>query len=513
MASGRAVGIDLGTTYSAVAVVDEYGKPVILKNSDGQTTTPSVVFFDPPNFVIGETAVQSTITDSDRVVQFVKRFMGQPGYRVHIGDNDYSPQFVSALILRKIVQDAQVELGGEEITKAVITVPAYFTENQRHATLEAGQMAGLQVLRIINEPTAAALSYGMTRRGRKRNCLVYDLGGGTFDVTILSIDDDELNVLSIGGDHHLGGKDFDDRIMNFVEEQVLEKYGIDISEDREIEAELRLKAEAAKRQLTGRNSVPIALKVRKFDEDGNDTGISVPAKIELSRDTFNGIVADLLGRTEMLLEAVFAKAGLDWDQIDDVLCVGGSSRMPMVAEMLERVSGKKSLLHDPDECVAKGAALQAALLSRDENVPQVSVGHVLSHSLGIAVMKGGQAVIDHVVPSLTRLPVQQTREGYTTTVDNQTVVQIRVYEGESTDLASYGKGPIGVFDLDTSPPRPKGQPKLSVAFHCDENGRIMAVARDRDTGQESRTVIALQSSRSNDESLEEAKMLAEASVS
>ncbi len=513
MSLGRAVGIDLGTTYSAVAHVDEYGKPIILKNSDGQTTTPSVVFFDPPNFVVGETAIQSTITDSDRVVQFVKRFMGQPGYRVHIGDHDYSPQFVSALILRKIVQDAQVEMGGEEITKAVITVPAYFTENQRHATLEAGQMAGLQVLRIINEPTAAALSYGMTRRGRKRNCLVYDLGGGTFDVTILAIDDDELNVLSIGGDHHLGGKDFDDRIMNYVEEQVKAKHGIDISNDREIEAELRLKAEAAKRQLTGRQSVPIALKVRRLDAEGNDTGVSVPAKIELTREIFNEITGDLLGRTEMLLEAVFAKADLDWDQIDDVLCVGGSSRMPMVSEMLERVSGKKSLLHDPDECVAKGAALQAALLSKDVNVPQVSVGHVLSHSLGVAVMKGGQAIIDHVVPSLTRLPVMQTREGYTTTVDNQTTVQIRVYEGESTDLQSYGKGPIGVFDLDTNPPRPKGQPKISVSFHCDENGRIMAVARDKDTGEESRTVIALQSSRSSDESVEEAKMLAEATVS
>jgi molecular chaperone DnaK len=187
--------------------------------------------------------------------------------------------------------------------------------------------------------------------------------------------------------------------------------------------------------------------------------------------------------------------------------------MPMVTEMLARVSGKKPMLHDPDECVAKGAALQAALLAKSESVPQVSVGHVLSHSLGVAVMRGGQPIIDHVVPSLTRLPVTQTREGYTTTVDNQTTVQIRVYEGESTDLQSYGKGPIGVFDLDTSPPRPKGQPKISVQFHCDENGRITAQARDKDTGQESRTVIALQSSRSGDESFEEAKMLAEAHVS
>jgi molecular chaperone DnaK len=513
MATGRAVGIDLGTTYSAVASVDEYGKPVVLKNADGQSTTPSAVFFDPPNYVVGETALQSTITDADKVVQFVKRFMGQSGYRVHVAGREYSPQFVSSLILRKIVQDASVELGGEEIDKAVITVPAYFTENQRHATMEAGQMAGLQVLRIINEPTAAALSYGMQRRGRKRNCLVYDLGGGTFDVTVLAIDDNELNVLSIGGDHHLGGKDFDDRIMNFIEEQVKLKHDIDISEDKEIEAELRLKCEAAKRQLTGRTAVPIALKVRRLDDSGNDTGISIPAKIELTREAFQEFTSDLLGRTEMLLESVFSKADLEWEQIDDVLLVGGSSRMPMVTEMLARVSGKKPMLHDPDECVAKGAALQAALLAKSESVPQVSVGHVLSHSLGVAVMRGGQPIIDHVVPSLTRLPVTQTREGYTTTVDNQTTVQIRVYEGESTDLQSYGKGPIGVFDLDTSPPRPKGQPKISVQFHCDENGRITAQARDKDTGQESRTVIALQSSRSGDESFEEAKMLAEAHVS
>src|SRR5690606_31157356 len=188
----KAVGIDLGTTYSAVAVVDDYGKPVVLKNADGQSTTPSVIFFDPPNYVVGETALQSTITDTDKVVQFVKRFMGQTDYRVHVDGKEYSPEFVSALILRKIVQDASAEAGGDPITKAVITVPAYFTENQRHATLEAGQMAGLEVLRIINEPTAAALSYGINRRGKAQRFLVYDLGGGTFDVTVLEVGEDEL---------------------------------------------------------------------------------------------------------------------------------------------------------------------------------------------------------------------------------------------------------------------------------------------------------------------------------
>ena len=505
----KAVGIDLGTTYSAVAVVDEYGKAVILKNADGQTTTPSAVFFDPPSFVVGETALQSTITDSDKVVQFVKRFIGQPDYRVHVGGQEYSPEFVSAIILRKIVQDAQNELGGERITKAVITVPAYFTENQRHATLEAGQMAGLEVLRIINEPTAAALSYGINRRGKARKFLVYDLGGGTFDVTVLEIGEDELNVISTGGDHKLGGKDFDDRIMNFIEEEVKERYKADISEDAELEAELRLKCESAKRQLTGRNSVPIALKVPKHDGSGQ----TQPVKIELSRDSFNAICADLLGRTEMLLESVMVKANLEWDAIDEVLCVGGSSRMPMVSEMLYRISGKKALLHDPDECIAKGAAIQAALLDNAENMPQVSVGHVLSHSLGVAVVSDGQAVIDHIIPSLSRLPCLQTRAGYTTTVDEQTVVQIRVYEGESTDPQSYGKGPIGVFNLDTAPPRPKGQPKLNVEFRCDENGRITALARDMDTAKENYLTISLRGTRSENEVSDESRLMSEAQIS
>jgi len=504
---GRAVGIDLGTTYSAVSVIDDYGKPVIVKNAEGQLTTPSAVFFDPPSYAVGQTALQSTITDPDCVVQFVKRFMGQPGYRVHIQGQDYSPEFVSALILKKIVQDASSELG-EIVDTAVITVPAYFTENQRHATLEAGQLAGLTVLRIINEPTAAALSYGMNRRAKGR-FLVYDLGGGTFDVTIVEVGEDDINVLSIGGDSRLGGKDFDDRIMNYIEGEIEERHKVDIGDSAELEAELRLKAEAAKRQLSGRVAVPIAMKV----PGPGDGGQSIPVKIELSRDSLNAITADLLGRTEMLMESVLAKANLGWNDIDEVLCVGGSSRMPMVAEMLHRVTGKKPLLHDPDECVAKGAALQAALLEKNETVQKMSVGHVLSHSLGVAVVSDGKAIIDHVIPSLSRLPCTQSREGYTTSVDNQPFVEIRVYEGESTDPQSYGKGPIGVFNLDTRPPRPKGRPKITVEFTCDENGRITAHARDVDTGQGNHLTVALRSSRAADEVQEESRLLAEAVVS
>lgn len=508
---GRAIGIDLGTTYSAVAWVDEYGKPVILKNADGQVTTPSAVFFDPPSFVVGETALQSTITDPERVAQFVKRFMGQSGYRVHISDHEYSPEFVSAVILKKMVQDAVMETG-EEITQAVITVPAYFTEAQRHATIEAGNMAGLQVLRIINEPTAAALSYGISRRGKDRKILVYDLGGGTFDVTILHIQDHDMNVLSVGGDHHLGGKDWDDRIIIYVEQQIKERYNVDISEDKELASELRLKAEAAKRQLTGRQMVPITLKVPTRNEDGSMSGRTVPAKVEITREIFNEVTCDLLDRSELLLESVLTKASMSWADIDDVLSVGGSSRMPMVMEMLERITGKRPLLHDPDECVAKGAALQAALLAKDAAVPQVSVGHVLSHSLGVAVMENGQPMIDHIVPSLTRLPTTQIREGYTTSTDNQMLVQVRVYEGESKDLNSYGKGPIGVFNLDTSPPRPKGRPQIRLEFRCDENGQITALAADRDTGKESSFTIALQGLRSEGEQSEEAQLLARAVI-
>ena len=393
-------------------------------------------------------------------------------------------------------------------------MPAYFTEAQRHATYEAGQLAGLHILRIINEPTAAALSYGIARRGKKRNILVYDLGGGTFDVTVLTIDNDSLNVIAVGGDPHLGGKDFDDRIMNFIEDELKEKYGFEMESDASLEAELRLKAEAAKRQLTARNAVPITLKVKRSMATGSGTmDTFIPVRIELTREIFEQTTADLLTRTEMLLESVMAQGNLTWNDISETLCVGGSSRMPMVREMLTRLSGRRPLLHDPDECVAKGAALQAALIAKDDTVAEVNVGHVLAHSLGVATVKDGRTVVEHVIPSLTPLPCSQSREGYTTTFDQQSMVQIRIYEGESTDPAAYSNGPIGVFNLDVTPPRPKGQPKISVEFRCDENGRIMALARDRDTGKESRSFIALESARNKDEVESEEMMLSSAVIS
>jgi molecular chaperone DnaK len=493
--------------------VDEYGKPMVVKNSDGQATTPSVIFIDPPNYVVGDVALQSTMTDPDKVVQFIKRFMGVADFRVNIGEYSFSPEFISSILLRKLVQEAEDSLG-DEISSAVITVPAYFTEAQRHATYESGILAGLNVLRIINEPTAAALSYGISRRGRPRNILVYDLGGGTFDVTILAVDNDSMNVVAIGGDPHLGGKDFDDRVMNFIEDELKEKFGYEMEPDPHLEAELRLKAEAAKRQLTGRPSVPITFKAKRTVATGSSSiETFIPVRVELNREQFETMTSDLLARTELLLESVLDQAGMVWDDISETLCVGGSSRMPMVRDMLTRLSGRRPLLHDPDECVAKGAAVQAALLTQDETIENVNVGHVLAHSLGVATSREGKTRIDHIIPALTPLPCSQVRDGYTTTLDDQSTVQVRIYEGESPDPDAYPNGPIGVFNLDVNPPRPKGQPNISVEFRCDENGRIMAIARDRDTAKESRTLISLKGERSDIEVEEEAHLLSQAVIS
>jgi molecular chaperone DnaK len=239
----------------------------------------------------------------------------------------------------------------------------------------------------------------------------------------------------------------------------------------------------------------------------------IPVRVELSREQFEAMTSDLLARTELLLESVLNQSGLIWDDISETLCVGGSSRMPMVRDMLTRLSGRRPLLHDPDECVAKGAALQAALLTQDETVEDVMVGHVLAHSLGVATAKQGKTQIDHIIPALTPLPCSQVRDGYTTTLDNQSTVQVRIYEGESPDPDAYPNGPIGVFNLDVSPPRPKGQPNISVEFRCDENGRIIAIARDRDTGKESRTMISLKGERSDIEVEEEAHLLSQAIIS
>ncbi len=571
---GRALGIDLGTTYTAVAVVDEHGKAVIVNNMEGQATTPSVVYVDHPHYIVGDVALQSTLTEPENVVQFIKRSMGLPDFRVHIGERAFSPEFISSVILRKVVQEAADALR-EPIDGVVITVPAYFSEAQRQATYEAGQLAGLNVLRIINEPTAAALSYGLaqaqslpstvapkgreityrgqkvaapaaaqsasgaasgpreiTYRGRKmvvgqpnitrlespqqsgepRKILVYDLGGGTFDVTVLNIGGESLDVVAVGGESHLGGKDWDDTIMNWIEAEFEIKHGVALDPDASLEAELRLKAEAAKRQLTARPSVPINFKAR-VRLPGKESDSIVPVRIELTREKFEFLTASLLSRTRMCLESVLERGQLQWGDIAEILCVGGSSRMPMVRQMLAEMSGKAPLLHDPDECVAKGAALQAAMLTQNSAVGEMQINHVLPHTLGVATMRQEQAIVEPVVPALTPLPCANAREEFTTTMDDQVSVSVQVYEGEAADPKAYPAGPIGVFHLDTTPPRPRGVPKIRVEFRCDENGRIVAVARDQDTGKESRAFIHLGSSRTDEETRAESDWLSQAVVS
>jgi molecular chaperone DnaK len=504
----RSIGIDLGTTYCAIAYMDEYGKPAVIKTLDGRTTTPSAVYVDSPSFIVGEVALQSTVNDPEKVVQFVKRFIGRGDHRIHVGGESYSPEFFSSIILRKMAQEAEIALG-DSIKDVVITVPAYFNETQRSATLEAGKLAGLNVLRLISEPTAAALSYGMANLSHQRNILVYDLGGGTFDVTILEIDQDSLRVVAVGGDPYLGGKDFDDRIMNFVDEHLAD-VGEEIIKDPALEAELRLKAEVAKMHLTSRKSAPIAFKARKAHPTSALDAL-LPVRIDFTRDEFEACTADLLARTEMLTENVLLQAGLEWSDIEEVLCVGGSSRMPMVREMLLRATGRKPLLYDPDECVAKGAAIQAGLILGCDSLPQVEIGHVLSHSLGVATSINNETVIDHIIPALTPLPCTQVRSGYTTVIDDQSTVNILVYEGESREMQSYMQ-PVGSFELDTTPLRPAGQPLIQVEFRCDENGRIVAFARDEDTGRESRSMINLQGERSASQTSSETALLSRAVV-
>ena len=573
----RAVGIDLGTTYTAVAVVDEYGKASIVKNTDGQATTPSVVYVDHPHYIVGEVALQSTLTDPERVCQFVKRSMGLLDHRVIIDGRSFSPEFISSVILRKVVQEASDALG-EPIDSVVITVPAYFSKAQRQATFDAGVLAGLNVLRIINEPTAAALSYGIATtanpasqngapvgqreiiyrgqrmlvpaagnpqaareisyRGRKvtvgnapngaksgdkpRKVLVYDLGGGTFDVTILAITKNSLDVLAVGGESHLGGKDFDDAIMNFIEAQFEQKYGVPLQTDASLEAELRLKAENAKRQLSVRPNAAITFKAKALLPGNGASESIVPVRIELTRAEFESITAEMMNRTLLCVETILGQSQIGWAELDEILCVGGSSKMPMVREILERVSGKTPLLHDPDECVAKGAALQAAMILREgetqrddfaRSATQMSVNHVLPHTLGVATTWNHQTTVEPVIPALTPLPCSSAREEFTTTIDDQTQVSVLIYEGESRDPGAYPDGPIGVFHLDTTPPRPKGVPKIRVEFRCDENGRIIALARDQDTGKESRAFIHLGNARTDEEMRAEATWLSEAVIS
>jgi molecular chaperone DnaK len=502
------VGIDLGTTFTAIARVNAYGKPEIIPNLMGDRTTPSVIYFEPGVApLIGRSAKEMRAQDPQRVVEFIKREMGNAHY-IFLPDphgsaeDSYTAEELSALILQKLKLDAEQAIG-QIITDAVITVPAYFRDSQRQATLYAGQMAGLNVLEIINEPTAAALAYGFNRRGRKERILVYDLGGGTFDVTLLEIDHDEFRVVASDGNSNLGGKDFDDRLINFMRNEFKLQTGVELSDDDvELTGELRDRAERAKVRLSELRSV-----TERISWHGKS------AEIELSRERFEKLVEDLVAQTEDLVTFVLLEAKCTWPQVDEVILVGGSTRMPFIGEMLERLMGKPpSRAINPDEAVALGAALrgwfitspaadvvrtgaaatsdpasasagaaQATQGPRLPAPPPIVVKDAAPHSLGVITLDAsGRAYNTVVLRKNTEIPCSVSRD-FPTAQDDQTYVLVNVTQGEDVDLDYCIV--VGDFMLGPIPARPRGETRIEVIFSYDKNGSVSVRARDKATGQ------------------------------
>ncbi len=482
----KIIGIDLGTTNSCVAVL-EGGDPVVIPNAEGNRTTPSVVgFAKDGERLVGSVAKRQAIANADRTVSSIKREMGSD-YKVNIDGKTYSPQEISAMILKKLKEDAESYLG-EKVTEAVITVPAYFTDSQRQATKDAGKIAGLDVKRIINEPTAAALAYGLDKvKDSSQKVFVYDLGGGTFDISILEIGDSCVEVLATAGDNRLGGDDFDHKIMDYLIEQFKKDNGIDLSKDKLAMQRLKDVAEKAKIELSSLQKTTISLPFIANSDNG-----PVHLEYEMTRGKFDSLTSSLVQRTIDLSKRALKDAGLTTDKLSKVILVGGSTRIPAVVEAVRQVAGKEPFKGiNPDECVAIGAAIQAGVLAGE--VKDVLLLDVTPLSLGIETLGG---ICTKLIERNTTIPTKKSQI-FSTAQDNQPSVDIHVLQGER-DIASANKT-LARFELTGIPPAPRGIPQIEVTFDIDANGIVHVSAKDLGTNKEQHVTITASSNLTEDQ--------------